>query len=336
MSATQPSGTRVVRRAEQRRLPPMHALTAFEAAARLGTFAQAADELCVTQSAISHRIRVLEEHLGAPMFVRVHKHVVLTPQGERFLTGVREAMRQLGSAAASLASSGRSRLRITSSPALASRILIPHLRDFMQRHEDLQLDIDASSRVVDLLEGTYDIALRFGTGPWPGLERELLLDESVIALASPDYAARYGAERSLASLASATLIHSSAFNWQTWLRAFGAPLPPSQTAGLTFQDVAPALDAAVHGLGVVLANRLTSLDLRNRGLLVPFVDESVDQSRHYYAVYRADSPRIETIRSFLEWLLPCVRNATAQLIARPSRPLRAAVDHTSKSTSKPP
>src|SRR4051794_4247312 len=150
-----------------RRLPPMHAITAFESVARLGTFAQAAEELCVTQSAISHRIRLLEEHVGTPMFVRVHKHVVLTAQGERFLTGVREAMRHLGSAAAALGSVGLSKLRISSAPALASQILIPHLHDLLQKHEQLQLEIDTSSRLVDLRDGEYDVALRFGSGPWP-------------------------------------------------------------------------------------------------------------------------------------------------------------------------
>jgi len=292
-----------------RRLPPMHAITAFEAAARLGTFAQAAEELCVTQSAISHRIRLLEEHVGAPMFARVHKHVVLTAQGERFLTGVREAMRHLGTAAASLGGSVQSKLRITSAPALASQILIPHLRTLLTRHEDLQLEIDTSTRLVDLRDGSYDLGLRFGAGPWPGLEHELLLNESVLALASPDYASSFGPRRTRTDLGRAKPIHSSAFSWQNWWKSIGEPVPRGHASELTFPEVSAALDAAVHGLGVVLSNRLSSLDLRRRGLLVPFVDETVDLHRHYYAVYRADSPRLETIRAFIDWLLPCIASA---------------------------
>lgn len=298
------------------RLPPMHALAAFEAAARLGTFAQAAEELCVTQSAISHRIRSLEEHLAAPMFVRVHKQVLLTPQGERFLDGVREAMRHLGTAAASVASGAQARLRITSSPALASQVLIPNLREFLQQHEGLQLEIDTSTRVTDMQEGGYDVALRFGSGPWPGLEQQLLLRETIIALASPAYAASFGSRRTRASLAKATLIHSSFFSWQSWLRSVGSSLSPARSSGVTFHEPGGALDAAVHGLGVVLANQLMTLDLRQRRLLVPFVDASVDMRRHYYAVYRDDSPRSATIRAFLAWLVPCVERATTPSAAR--------------------
>jgi LysR family transcriptional regulator, glycine cleavage system transcriptional activator len=297
-----------------RRSPPMHALEAFEAAARLGTFAAAADELCVTHSAVSHRIRLLEEHVGVALFVRVHRQVVLTPDGERFLVGVREAMRHLAQAATSVGRVPRSRLRITSSPALASELLIPHLHEFMAQREDLQIEIDTSVRIVDLAEEEFDLGLRFGVGPWPGLASERLLEERVVALASPDYAATFGTTRSVAMLAQANLIHSSAFSWAHWFKSIGGPVASLAADGLTLPEVRVALDAAAHGLGVVLANQLGSLELRRQRRLVPFVPAFVDLRRHYYAVHRPDGPRRAAIEAFLEWLRPIVRVAGSTFV----------------------
>jgi len=307
------------RAAPSRRSPPMHALEAFEAAARLGTFAQAADELCVTHSAISHRIRMLEEHLGVPLFLRVHRQVLLTPAGERFVLGVREAMRELADAAASVGTLAGSRLRVTSSPALATHVLIPRLREFMVAHPRLRIDIDTSSRVADLVDGEHDLGLRFGSGPWPGLAHELLLSERVMALASPDYAAPFRGRAPHLALAQATLIHSRPFSWQHWLKSLGYPLPALASPGLSFAEAVPALDAAAHGLGVVLANRVTSAHLRDQGALVPFVPHVVDLRRHYYAVWSAASPRMDAIRAFLDWFGPIARAAGEPLPVALSR-----------------
>ena len=284
----------------------MHAITAFEAAARLGSFAKAAEELCLTQSAISHRIRLLEEHLKARMFVRVHNQVVLTHQGERFLGSVRQAIGTLNTGADSV-TSAQERLRVTSTPAVAAQILLPYLHDFLNAHPDLELEIDTSGKVVDMLTDTYDVALRYGAGPWPGVEQKLLLREAVIALASPEYCARFVAITDKATrLSSAELIHNRSFSWQAWERSVDYSFEVSQVAGLNFGDVATAMNAAVHGLGVVLSTHLASLDLRKRGLLVPYVDDAVDLRQHYYILYRRDSPRMQKIQAFAEWVLDCI------------------------------
>ena len=201
----------------------MHALAAFEAAARLQTFARAADELCVTQSAISHRIRQLEEHFGVRLFVRVHKQVVLTPPGQAFLTEVRESMRRLGDAAARVSDQPAKQLRVTASPALAFAVLIPHLKEYFERSGYVDLEIDTSTPVLDLGDNRFDLALRFGTGNWPGVVAELLVEEKLFALASPAYARSFGAKRTFADLSKATLIHSKAFSWNQWFRSVGNP-----------------------------------------------------------------------------------------------------------------
>jgi DNA-binding transcriptional LysR family regulator len=289
-----------------RRLPPIHALAAFEAAARLQTFARAAEELCVTQSAISHRIRQLEEHLGVRLFVRVHKQVLLTPPGQVFLSEVRDSMQRLSNAAARLSDLPARRLRVTASPALAFAVLIPHLKSYFDRSGYVDLEIDTSARVLDLDHDRFDLALRFGAGNWPGFITDLLVEETGIALAHPKYIQGFGKKRSLDDLARATLIHNKAFPWHHWFKALGIAQNLASPKGLVFVDVAGAIDAASQGLGVVLANRGTTVKERKNGTLVPFVQETAELHRHYYGVYRSDSEQLDTIRDFLDWFKPLV------------------------------
>lgn len=285
-----------------RRLPPIHALAAFEAAARLGTFARAAEELCITHSAVSHRIRQLEVQLGVSLFERAHMQVTLTPEGEAYLKDVRQAMRQLEQATGAMGPEANRRLRVTASPAFAAQVLAPHLADFLAAHPGLQIEIDASSRSVDLGEGSFDVALRFGRPPWPQCEARLLLAERVMALASPGYVARFGPRRSLADLSRAALVDSLPFAWESWRRAVAAPPLAAGPARPHFGDNWAAVDAAAHGLGVVLANRLTSSAARREGRLVRFVDADADLALHYYGVYPSRTPRREAIVAFLDWV----------------------------------
>ena len=285
-----------------RRLPPINALTAFEAAARLGTFARAAEELCITQSAVSHRIRVLEQQLGAALFARSHMQVALTQEGEVFLKDVRRAMRQLEQATGAVGHEANRRLRVTSSPAFASQVLVPHLSTFVATHPEVHVEIDASTQVVDLAEGSFDVALRFGHGWWPQCDARPLLAERVMALASPRYAARFGSRRSLSDLHRATLIDSCPFAWDAWLRALGiAPLTqPSPRP--QFSDNWAAVDAASHGLGIVLANHVTSRAARREGRLVRFVQTDADLGLHYFGVFASNTTKRKAIESFLDWV----------------------------------
>ena len=260
----------------------------------------------MTQSAISHRIRLLEEHLGVKLFVRIHRQVVLTPPGQAFLSEVRDAMQRLSQAAANVSDQPVKKLRITVSPALAFTVLIPHLQEYFDRSGYVDLEIDTSARVLDLHQNPFDLALRYGMGSWPGYTAELLVEERIMALASPKYVREFGRKRTLAELSKAKLIHSKSFSWNHWFESVGQTYSGSIKKGLAFVDVAAAVDAAVHGLGVVLANRGTTVLARKNGSLIQFVEHAVDLKRHYYGVYRDDSAQAGTIRDFLEWIKPLV------------------------------
>lgn len=295
------------------RLPPMHALEAFESAARLSTFAAAAEELSVTQSAISHRIRLLEEHLGARLFVRVHRQVVLTPQGEQFLRGVREAMAQVANAAARIHARPGVALRITAAPSIAAHFLIPRMHRLIERMPELELEVDTSERVNDLNTEHFDVAVRLGAGTWAGCECEALLEERIRAFASPGYAAGFAAPRTFQALERAALIHNRSFSWTQWLRTTRGPVAiAARGRGMRFHEHRAATDAAVHGLGVVLSNDLIVMDARRRGLLVPFLDRDASFNRHYFAVYRPQHERIATIKAFIAWLREVIADEMAR------------------------
>lgn len=294
-----------------RRLPPIHALMAFEAAARLGTFARAAQELCITQSAVSHRIRQLEAQLGVSLFARAHMQVTLTQDGEVFLKDARRAMRQLEQAAGAVGPEAHRRLRVTASPAFASQVLVPQLAGFLAAHPGIEVDIDASTSNGDLAGGSFDVALRYGRGPWPRCDSRLLQAERVRALAAPQYAARFGARRSMDDLHRAALIASRPFDWDDWLRALGATPPAQSGSRPHFGDNWAAVAAAGHGLGVVLTNGLTSRAARREGRLVPFVDAQADLGLHYHGVFPSDSPKREAIETFLDWVTQAVQRVQA-------------------------
>jgi len=291
------------------RLPPMHCLAAFEAAARLGTFAEAADELCVTHSAVSHRIRHLEEHLGVVMFVRVYKQVVLTPAGADFLRAVQQTMGPLAQAAKALGERKHRRLVVTAGPGVASYVLIPHLNDFLQSVGDVDIEIDASSRLVDLNRDGVDLGIRLGSGNWPGYQTELLAEDYVYAMSSPSYAMKFGMRRHLPELARARLIHTGSFSWNQWFSAHGQPATMVREEGLVFKETATAVNAAVHGLGVVLSNRGSALGPRREGRLTAFMEDGINLRRHYFGVYAPNSPQADLIRKFLDWLQPVLTYA---------------------------
>jgi LysR family glycine cleavage system transcriptional activator len=296
-----------------RRLPPMHSLAAFESAARHLSFSRAGEELCITQSAVSHRIRQLEQSLGARLFERRHKRVELTRKGEQFLLAVRQAMQQMTLAAQRVAGEHDQRLRVTVSPAVASQIVIPNLSRFLALHPRVGVDLDTSSRVADLSDDSFDVGLRLGVPPWSEVQAELLVEERVLALASPAYARRFGRRRERAALEQATLIHTRPFTWNQWFRALGWPPPAgaSTVPALSFVEAWAAVEAAEQGMGVVLAPQTVSLAARQRGRLIPFIDAALDAQRHYYAVYAPDSPKLELIQAFVAWTGELMRAAIA-------------------------
>src|SRR5204863_6807747 len=167
-------------------LPPLSALRAFEAAARLKSFSKAADELSVTPAAISHQIHALEEDLGVRLFDRGNRAVELTASARLLLPGLSEAFSGIQTAVRRLrAHNDTGTLTITASPSIAAKWLVPRLHRFQEQHPDIDVRISTSDEIVDLTRGDFDLAIRYGTGRYPAVHIELLLQNEVFPACSP-------------------------------------------------------------------------------------------------------------------------------------------------------
>ena len=229
-------------------LPPLHTLPAFEAAARLGSFLAAAEALHLTPSAISHRIKQLEEHLGQPLFERRHRAVVLTAAGRRYLAVVREALLRLDEASAVLRAPRRERLRISAAPALGSKWLVARVAEYQQGHPDLEFTLGTATGLGPLLNGEADIGLRYGEEEWPGLLAWKLFEERVFPVCSPTLAANL---QTPTDLDGVRLLRHPLLSWSRWFAAAGLRRP-EPASGPTYEDALLMLEAAVAGHGVAL------------------------------------------------------------------------------------
>ena len=283
-------------------LPPLHTLPAFEAAARLGSFLAAAEALHLTPSAISHRIRQLEEHLGQPLFERRHRAVVLTAAGRRYLAVVREALLRLDEASAVLRAPSRERLRISAAPALGSKWLVARVAEYQQRHPDLQFTLGTATGLGPLLNGEADIGLRYGEEEWPGLLAWKLFEERVFPVCSPALAAGL---QTPADLDGVRLLRHPLLSWSRWFGAAGLRRP-EPASGPTYEDALLMLEAAVAGHGVALMAATLAQPYLDEGRLVrPFVEDCPDRS--FYIVAPPAVQEKPAIMDFIRWLLRCTR-----------------------------
>src|ERR671921_2425488 len=233
-------------------LPPLGALRAFEAAARLNSFSKAAHELNVTPAAISHQIHALEADLGVSLFHRLNRQVELTPAGRLLLPGLSEAFAGIRAAVRRVhAHNETGALTITASPSFVAKWLGLRLHRFQEKWPDVDVRISTSDEIVDLTRGEFDLAIRYGTGRYPGLDVELLLKNEVFPACSPRLLETGPPLRTPDDLRHHALIHDTAVDrdplaptWPMWLKAAGVKAPPT-TGGLTFTSSYIALDAAI-------------------------------------------------------------------------------------------
>lgn len=286
------------------RLPPLHDLVAFEAAARLASFLKASEELHVTQSAVSHRIKSLEEFLGVPLFIRINRNIALTVHGERYLVDVRETLNRLEQATTRLTAGARSTLRISAAPALGAKWLVGKLASFQRAHPEIDLAVSTSYDIDLIKRGEADLGIRYGSEDWGGLKAIKLLDEALFPVASPAYVASAGGLQHPADLKQATLLRHPHLFWKPWFVAAGLDWP-EPTTGPVYDDAMMMYEAAAAGHGVALT--LTTLFDTHAGaaLIRPFALEVAD--RAYYIVLAPDADEKPLIRLFCDWLL-----ATAQ------------------------
>lgn len=291
-----------------RHLPPTAALRAFEAAARLRSFTRAADELGLTQGAVSHQIRALEEALGCTLFRREQRQSTLTQQGEALAGAVRDGMTRIADA---LAAVQRERdaptLIVSALPGFAVKWLFPRLIRFDQRHPDIQVNIATSTHLADL-PGEADVAIRYGTGNYPGMHVERLIREDIFPVCSPALLASRTPLRKAADLAHHTLLHDHIYavggmppSWQTWLDAAGiAGIDPSR--GRRYGQANMVIQAAIEGLGVALGRTaLVHDDLAAGRLVRPFGPIVAADYSYYFVCARPtlDAPKVAAFRSWL-------------------------------------
>ena len=290
-------------------LPPLTALRAFEAAARHMSFSKAADELNVTPAAVSHQIHALEQDLGVFLFHRMTRAIELTASGRVLLPGLTEAFTGIQSAVRRLrAHNDTGTLTVTASPSIAAKWLVLRLHRFQERHPEIDVRISATDEVVDLTRGDFDIAIRYGCGKYPGLEVELLFTNQVFPACSPQLLAAGPPLRTPEDLSRHTLIHDQAIErdplvptWAMWLKAAGVRNPPVG-AGLTFNSMSLALDAAIAGQGVVLAySNIAAADLA-AGRLIRLFSLALPDQFAYYIVTAPGALERPKVRAFRDWL----------------------------------
>jgi LysR family glycine cleavage system transcriptional activator len=294
------------------RLPSLNALRAFEAAARHLSFTRAAAELNVTQTAISHQIRGLEERLGVQLFRRLPRGLLLTEEAQRYAPALRAAFEQIATATEELSASGSGGvLTLSTVPSFAAKWLVPRLGRFRAAHPEIDLRISASLRAVDFAREDFDAAIRMGRGNYPGLRVDALFGEVMFPVCSPRLLAGPKPLSRPEDLRHHVLLHDvdasiSAFAalpqaWRLWLERAGVQGIDVQR-GPVFEDSAMLLDAAAEGQGVALGrSALVAADLAAGRLVKPF-DISLPFALTHYLVCpeaTADRPKIAAFRAWL-------------------------------------
>ncbi len=287
------------------RLPPLNALRTFEAAARHLSFTKAAEELFVTQAAVSHQIKTLEEHLAVPLFRRLNRHLALTDHGQALLPSVRQAFDALAA--------GVERVReqccggplsISATPSFAANWLAARLTRFQALHPDVELSLSTTPRLVDFLRENVDCGIRYGLGDWPRLHAVRLLNQELVPVCSPALLEGPKPLREPADLARHTLLHvlDDPDNWRLWLQAAGVKgIDPQR--GLKLDSFPLAMQAALNGAGVLIGGaQMVAAELAAGRLVEPFGIELPLASGYYFVTpeIRADQPKIALFR---DWLL---------------------------------
>ena len=288
-----------------RRLPPLTALRAFEAAARHLSFTRAANELFVTQAAISHQIKALESFLGVKLFHRQSRTLRLTSQGQEYLPAVNKAFDAIADATRRLlAHEARGTLTVSVLPSFAARWLVTRLGRFHERHPDISLRVAPSAELVDFSRDEVDVGIRFGNGRYPGLYACRLLTEDLFPVCSP--ALLRDADpplRKPRDLEHFTLLHDDSYgDWRTWLLAAGVNnVDPAR--GTIFHDASMLLQAAVAGQGVAIARGVLAADYLKEGRLVRPFELSLPLDYAYYLVCPRASANDPKVEAFRDWLV---------------------------------
>jgi LysR family glycine cleavage system transcriptional activator len=287
-----------------RRLPPLGALRAFEAAARHLSFTKAGDELHVTQAAVSHQVRTLEDWLGLKLFRRHGRAVLLTEAGQTYLPGVRDALDGLAAATSGLlARESSGVLTVSVLASFAANWLVRRLGRFRALYPDIDVRLTASDELTDFAREDVHLAIRYGNGNWPGLEVLPLLTEDIFPVCSPALLQGPHPLKEPADLKYHTLLQDDMReNWRLWMMAAGVEgVDPERGPGFNLSVL--VVDAALLGQGVALArSALVDHHLRAGRLVRPF-DIKLPANFAYYVVYPPAYRDLPKLRAFVDWMM---------------------------------
>jgi LysR family glycine cleavage system transcriptional activator len=284
---------------------PLSAIRVFEAAARQRSFTRAADELGISQAAVSWQVKSLERRLGQVLFDRRPKEVALTPRGELLARAATDALGLLRTAISDLADAGESVLVLTTTGSFATLWLAPRIGGFQIAHPNIAVSLDATSRRIDLMRENVDAAVRPGSGDWPDQESVYLFPAAITPLCTPEFARRHGLTRPQDLLGAPRI--GLAEDWSAWFEAAGAtmsdaPAAPTVVAKQQSFEVASALGGRV----AALASRIYFAAEVNAGRLIQPFETMLYQDRGYWLTYRKDRRRDAKIIAFRDWLLAVI------------------------------
>ncbi len=284
------------------RIPPIHCLLTFEALARLRNATRVAEELNVTPSAVSHRIRQLESLLDTKLFAR--GDFSLTTEGAAYLQNVRQGLQALQRTPEHGNGQGPAKLRLAVTPTFSRQILLPKLAMFRHAYPGVELTMQVTIPLLHVKAEECDLEIRFGAGPYSDVEYELILGDFAYPACSPEYlneVGPFGPFDSVESVSRARLIRSPLEPWSTWFHACGIALPePSE--GAQFNDIGLMLDAAVSGFGVALLRHKLGAAWIDSGRLVRLSTREVASPHHHYICWKPGTLERWECAAFVDWL----------------------------------
>ncbi|WP_439397480.1 LysR family transcriptional regulator [Bradyrhizobium sp. PMVTL-01] len=297
--------------APRRLIPSVSLLLAFEGVARTGTIAATAEELSLTQSAVSKQIQALEEQLGVPLFVREKKRLKLTYAGSEYAGEIRDALNRIAQASVSLkATPGAGTLKLAILPTFGMRWLAPRLGAFAALHPEVTVHLATRIQSFDFATDKFDAAIHFGEANWPGADHMKLMTETVVPVCSPDFR-RERAVRDAHDLLRQPLLHlqSRPHAWENWFEVNGVSAP--DLTGMVFDQFGAMAQAAIHGVGLALMPEFLIASEIREGRLVRATSVPIKSIGAYYLVWPKFKAQHPPTVKFRDWLSSLVGDPTA-------------------------
>lgn len=292
-----------------RRLPPLNALKAFEAAARHLSFTKAAEELFVTQAAVSHQIKSLEEFLSMKLFLRKNRSLLLTEEGQGYYLDLKDIFHALQESTERLLARGaKGAVTVAMPPSFAIQWLVPRINDFSQQYPDIDVRIKAVDFDEGFLEDDVDVAIYYGKGRWTGLQADKLHTEYLTPVCSPMLFQSDKPLEQLDDLKHHMLLHDSSRDaWKKWIKHFNV-LGVNVDQGPIFSHSMLVLQAAALGQGIALGHSVLARPEIEAGRLICPFEEKLISRNSYYLVCHESQAELGKIANFRQWLLEKVRS----------------------------